>query len=435
MKRFFCTIGILALFCTLNSYAACPEKLNFKGGVVVEGHILSQEIGETITFSVERTFVTMPSKWIAMRVEANRPYSALNATWKQWLKDSGTESEYKESTKEIAMLTLKLLDKSKIKLSTKNKQSDSISYNVLSNIFNKESRLVHVIEDGAYISFIDLSNCVCKFKWSDIYSVEFAEREKHALNGIVDVIEDIDENIYKGQIIEKILEERIRLKKTDGMIVNILNENINSIKKEKLNPDESIFRQAQYLDDVDGTKGIIICQQVNHPSPYIKMLYADENEKQISLDKIKIIRSVENKKYEPLSDIIIESDEVYFDKRKTFPVVCKNRKGAFALEKDSVKNISELYLNQNKHLIEVYFANSIPNKSAIFLPVNNEGTGKDINLSFSYEDVLQKGILPEKQSISINNTLRMVYKVTPGYYVLYIPKTGKCYFCNIKTLK
>jgi hypothetical protein len=295
--------------------------------------------------------------------------------------------------------------------------------------------LVHVIEDGAYISFIDLSNCVCKFKWSDIYSVEFAEREKHALNGIVDVIEDNDENIYKGQIIEKILEERIRLKKTDGMIVNILNENINSIKKEKLNPDESIFRQAQYLDDVDGTKGIIICQQVNHPSPYIKMLYADENEKQISLDKIKIIRSVENKKYEPLSDIIIESDEVYFDKRKTFPVVCKNRKGAFALEKDSVKNISELYLNQNKHLIEVYFANSIPNKSAIFLPVNNEGTGKDINLSFSYEDVLQKGILPEKQSISINNTLRMVYKVTPGYYVLYIPKTGKCYFCNIKTLK
>ena len=58
--------------CSCNVYASCPEKLNFKGGVVVEGHIVSQEIGESVQFSVERVKATIPAKWVAARVDANR---------------------------------------------------------------------------------------------------------------------------------------------------------------------------------------------------------------------------------------------------------------------------------------------------------------------------------------------------------------------------
>lgn len=432
MKRFIFSISLLAFMCSCNVYASCPEKLNFKGGVVVEGHIVSQEIGESVQFSVERVKATIPAKWVAVRVDANRNYGELNSKWKEWLHETGKESEYKDSKKSFVMLDMRLVDKAKMKSFTKAKQGDSISYHVLSNIFNNDSREVHIFEDGSSISFIDLTNCQCTFKWSDIRSVEFAEREPKALNGIVDVVEETDGLVYKGQIIEKVLSDRIRLKTSDGMIRSILNSNINCIKKEPLNPEVSILKQTPYLDEVNGMEGLITCQQINHTTPYIQFLKRSEDEVQISMDKITTIGSVKNDSYEPLVDIIITGEEAFFNRTRIPAVTCTSKKEGLFIDRDSLKTFHEIALDTKKRTIEVHMANTDQNKSAKLLLVKTLDKENDYNIIFPYKNILQAALIPKEQSVSVNNTLRIKYEVTQGYYVLYIPGIEKGYYCKIK---
>ena len=429
MKKLFVAIGICALVCLGNIHASRTEKINFKGGVVVEGHITSQKLGESITFSVERTNANINSKWIASRRDAGRTYNELPSVWKDWIKESGKESVYQNSNNKFAMQSIRLYDNAKLK-SFKMNQGDSITAKVLSTIFNGESHVVHILEDGAIIGFLDQSPSTCVFNWSDIRSVEYVERESNALNGIIDVVE-AKSGVYKGQIIEKILDDRIRLKTSEGMIRNILNEDIISLKKERLNPNVSILKQTQYFDEVNGTVGLIVSQQMKQNPPYIIILDEKDCERQINMEKIRTIKSVKNKNYESLTDIIIKGDEAYFNKVEIPSVICKNKKGLFTLGKDSVERIKELHIDSDESHLEVLMANNDLNKTAILLPVNKEMDGKDVILSFSYEDVLQKAIASKSQDVSINNTLHLEYTVSHGYYVLYIPKAEKFFFCKI----
>lgn len=432
MNKLLFTISCMALLYTGNAYATCTETLVFKGGVTVEGRILSQTIGKSVRFAVEHTTATIPAQWAVNRSDASREYRELSSAWKEWIKDAGKKAEYKDSTKQFAMLDFILCNKAKFSELSKKSRKDSITYRVLSEILDNDSHQVHLVEDGASISFINISYKVCNFKWSDIQSVKYAERDKMALNGILDVVEHKNGPVYKGQIIEKVFGDRIRIKETDGMVRSVLNEDINAIKKEGLNPDVPIINQAQYLDDVNDIVGLIICQQVNHSSPYIRILTEYGNEKTINMDKINSITSVENKNYQPLSDYLIEDDEAYFNDIKTPSVICKSKRDEYALEHDSLKKIQEIRLLDGKNTLDVYMSNTDLNRSAIFIPLKNMGIGLEIELSFSKDDILQKSIAAQNQSVSVHNVLHLEYQVRPGFYVLFIPKTKKGYFCRVR---
>lgn len=430
-NKLLIAVSLIALACSDNANASPSEKLKFKGGVVVEGHILSQDIGKSIRFAVERTKASIPAQWVAVRTDASREYSELSLVWNKWIKEAGEESEYKDSNKRFAILDFILCNRDQYNKVYKKNAKDSVTYRVISEIFDNDSHQVHLVEDGASISFIDVSNKVCTFKWSDIYSVEFAERDKMALNGILDVVELKNGPIFRGQIIEKVLGDRIRIKDADGMIQSVLNDDISAIKKEGLNPDVPILNQTRYLDDVNDNVGLIICQQMDHSSPYIQIKSVYGGEKSISMDKIKTITSVENTNYQPLSDYLIEGDEAYFNDVKTPSVICKNKKDGYALGQDSIEKIQQIHLEGGKNTLGVYMSNSDLNKSAVFIPLKNMGNEKEIILSFSKDDILQKSIVAQNQSVSVHNVLHVEYKVSPGYYVLFIPKTQKGYFCRV----
>ena len=83
-------------------------------------------------------------------------------------------------------------------------------------------------------------------------------------------------------------------------------------------------------------------------------------------------------------------------------------------------------------MIEVHMANTDQNKSAKLLLLKKLDKVNDSDIIFPYKDVLQKALIPKEESVSINNTLRLKYEVTKGYYVLYIPGTEKIYYCKIK---
>lgn len=432
MNKLLLAISLIALTCYDNANASPTEKLKFKGGVVVEGHILSQDIGKSITFAVECTKATIPGQWVTYRSDVSREYSEIAPVWKKWIKENKKESDYDDSTKQFAILELILCNNSQFSKLDSKIRKDSVTFRVISEILGNNSHQVHLLEDGASICFIDISSKKCNFKWSDIYSVEFNERDKMALNGILDIVELNNGSIYKGQIIEKVLGDRIRIKDADGMLRSVLNEDIRSIKKEGLNPDVPILHQAQYLDDVNDNVGLIICQQVNHSSPQIRLLTEYGGEKSINMEDIKTITSIENKNYKPLSDYLIEGDEAYFNDVKTPSVICKNRKDNYTLEQDSISKIQQIHLEDGKNTIDVYMSNTDLNKSAVFLPLNNIGNEKNINLSFSKDDILQKNIVAQNQSVSVHNVLHKEYKVSPGYYVLFIPKTKKGYFCMVR---
>ena len=432
MNKPLLTISFIALFCFDNANASPSEKLKFKGGVVVEGHILCQDIGKSIRFAVERTKATIPEQWVATRTDASREYSKLAPIWQNWIKETGKESEYKDSNRKFAILDFILCNKDKYSKLPSRIRKDSVTYRVISEILDNDSHQVHLFEDGASISFIDVSYKVCNFKWSDIYSVEFVERDKMALNGILDVVELKNGSIYEGQIVEKVLGDRIRIKEADGMIRSVLNENISAIKKKGLNPDVPILNQTKYLDDINDCVGLIICQLMDPSSPKIQIKTEYGGEKTISLEKIKTITSVENKNYQPLSDYLIEGDEVYFNNVKTPSVFCKSKKDSYTLEQDSITKIQQILLESGRNTINVYMSNTDLNKSAVFLPLKNIENEKDNYMSFSKDEILQNSIVAQSQSVSLHNVLHKEFKVSPGYYVLFIPKTQKGYFCKVR---
>lgn len=427
-KSVLFTISVLSLYAVLHSQANCVEKLNLKGGIVVEGHIVSQTLGESVTFSVERTYATINSTWLVRRTDDVIKTSELKDGWKTW----ADEQQEIRDKKEITLSVIKLANIETMSANKSIWQTDSMKAKILHSMFNGDSHKVYIYEEGAYLRFVDPSPNEHLFNLSDIYSIEYKEREATAINGIIDVVEVKSGEVHKGQILEKVIGNYTRIKTNDGKLVSILNKDIDSQKKEALNPDIPIFKQAEYLDEVNGTIGLIMYQNNNLDNPYILIQEENSHEKRIYLKDVKSIFSRKNIKYEPLNDIEINNNEIYFNRSEALPILCeKNKKGLFVLSNDSIVKMCEIDIEGNNKELVVEMANTESNKTVFLFPITKIKVDKQSVYAFSYEDVLDKSISLSREFISKNNTLRRVYIISKGVYALYVPKSGKFYFCKI----
>ena len=78
----------------------------------------------------------------------------------------------------------------------------------------------------------------------------------------------------------------------------------------------------------------------------------------------------------------------------------------------------------------VYFV-AVP-KEGHTLTVVVETSRGEKKYSYTYEDMVNKRIHESDKKVTVNKTLRRMYKIRHGVYVLYIPKTEKTYICKIK---
>lgn len=434
MKKIIFVIGVISLLCVCKTHAIRTEKLNLKGGVVVEGHIQSQALGKSVTFSIERTHATVDSKWIADRTIEKVEIKSLKNPWKEWVDEQEDTKKFLSTKENITLSKIRFVSKSAIRSDTSLWPKDSLKMSVLSYLFDEYNHQVYMFEEGAYFSFVDLTPKVVKFNLSDIYSIEYCERDSMSLNGIVDVIElkNNSEASLKGQIIEKVVGKLIKIKTRDGIIHSVLNSNIRCLRKEKLNPDISILKQAQFLDIVNGTRGIIVCQELSSEKPYIQMIDEEESQKQFDMKEVETIKSYENSNYDPMLDIVIKGQEVYFNRHIAKPVVCMKRKENYSIIGDSLVNIPKLALDSIGGEMIVEMLNLTGNARISLLPILGYKFRGKMVYDIPNELFADGYISASSRFVSVNNTLRLVYKVKKGLYALYISDKKKFYFCEVK---
>ena len=434
MRKIIYIIGVVSLLGVYKTYAIRTEKINLKGGVVVEGHIQSQTLGKSVTFSVERTYATVNSAWIADRSTEKVEIKSLKSPWEEWINEQKGTTKLLNGKGSIYLSKITFADKGSMRSDPSLCSEDSLKMAVLSYLFDDYNHQVFMFEEGAYCSFVDLTPKVAQFNISDIRSIEYQERDSMALNGIVDVVElkNVSDATYKGQIIEKVPGSLIRIKTDDGIIHSVLNSNIKCLRKEKLNPNVSILNQAQFLDNIDGTRGIVVCQDLNSSNPFIQMIDEEENQRQFDMKDVTSISSYENRNYNPMHDIVIKGQEVYVNRYEVHPIVCVKKNGNYAVIEDSLANIPRLKLDSIGGELIVEMANLTGNARISLLPITGSKVKSKMVYNIPNELFADGYISASSQSVSVNKTLRLVYKIKKGLYAIYVSENKKFYFCEVK---
>ena len=434
MRKIIFIIGVVSLLGVCKTFAIRTEKVNLKGGVVVEGHIQSQTLGKSVTFAVERTYATVNSAWIADRSTERVEIKSLKSPWDEWINEQKGTTKLLNGKGSIYLSKIKFADKGSMLSDTSSCSEDSLKRAVLSYLFDDYNHQVFMFEEGAYCSFVDLTPKVAQFNISDIRSIEYKERDSMALNGIVDVIEmkNVSDATYKGQIIEKVPGNLIRIKTDDGIIHSILNSNIKCLRKEKLNPNVSILNQAQFLDNIGGMRGVVICQNLSSSNPYIQMIDEDESQRQFDMKDVNSISSYENRNFDPMHDIVIKGQEVYVNRHEVHPIYCIKKKDKYTVIGDSLADIPKLKLDSIGGNLIVEMANKTGNRRISLLPITRSEVKSKMIYDIPNELFADGYVSANSQSVSVNNTLRLNYKVKKGLYAIYVSDKKKFYFCEVK---
>lgn len=414
-----------------SAYAQYPDCLVLKNGIILKGFITKQRVGKDIAFSIEQTEALLGSCWIKLLDSKEYDVKNLPLEWKSWVTENDKKANEGNLTKTLSLSRVELAIKD---VSGKDKDvwcTDSAKIKVLSFLFKNYNHLVHFLEDGDMIRFVDLTPNTYTFKLSEIKSIKYKQRDYDVLNGIIDVVEVKTGKVYKGQIIEKEIGKLVKLKTEDGIIYNISSQEIVSQRKEAWDANSSILEQTKYLDVVNGTRGLIIEQHTLKSDSYILFLDMSNRKRRIELKDVKQIDYVLNPQYTCQTDIIIKNDEVFMNRSKVQPLHCKKDKIRLHLITDSIMNkMQELKIESSPKELVVEMAEKEANKKIFLFPVKMNSQEKEF--TYSFEDMLNNYVQVLSQKVTVNKTLRRSFHVIEGTYILYIPKTDKIYLCKVK---
>ena len=416
---------IIFIFAILSTYAYSQEQLILKNGIVVNGHIMQQTLGKDVTFSIEQTEASVCSNWASVSNLNKYESKDLSSEWKRWLKNNYQNYYCGDS---LAKLTLGNLEFPSVETVYKNNSTcrvDSSKIELLRSFFNNQMHRVLFLEEGDVYRFIDKTQVTHTFNFSEIQSIRYQERNPMEINGILDVIEVKNGPIYKGQVIEKVIGKLVKLKTEEGTIKNIISKEIVCQKKEGLNPDCSILEQAPFFDEIENERGVII-EQYNS---YITFLSENNDEKRIELKSVNQIRSKENPSYKSLLDILVADESVYFNRKLVSSIICKKDKnGLYVIPDSIIDNKEEIVIETYPQELVIEMADNDNNIDIFLFPIQKT----EKKYSYTYEDMVNKRIHESDKKVTVNKTLRRMYKIRHGVYVLYIPKTEKTYICKIK---
>lgn len=429
MKTFKFYLSLAFCICSTVIWGKSYEQLVLKDGSILEGYISLQHPGKDMVFSAERAIVYIPSERIQSMISHEIPTSSLAPAWKEWINENPLSVRTQGNTKSITLhdILLKeapkaLKDTTIVVDSVKSKQGHLVSD------WYVTPRKVRILETGITIKYLDLTPNTYHLEWSDIQMIKREKRSDLDLSGINDIIVLRSGTYLTGQIVEQRPGKQIHLWKDDGIIEVIDNKQIASQKKEKVNPDQSLFEQVQ-LQDVVCTKegnvftGVIIEQNYGSEKEPSFLLLQDEkgNIHRMNNSSIEEIRKEVNKKYNPLTDVLIQGDEILINRDSAELATMEEVKSVFVISADSkVTRLSHAAIKQ-KLIIEM---NDNPNNhNWILLDVHqSEVKGKGLLYTFTYEDLLRKGSQPTEKVVSIHKTLKMTYTIGMGHYILYNPQ-------------
>lgn len=431
MRKIRIAITCLAclIFGIVTLQAQNIESVELCDGSILEGYISEQLPGKSMTFSSCRATIVVSNKQISSIVNHSMEYASLSAEWKSWA------DEFAKGEKGITLSDIHLV----AELNSKKTNADSIGANEnLSGYLNSFPCKVRILEKGAVIKYLDLSPQTYRLKWSDIKSVRRPRRSDLLLSGLNDVVTLKGGNErFVGEIIEQILGKQIRLLKQDKMVEVISSDQIASIRKEKLNPEQDIFEQASLLDQVytragDCITGIILEQNfvnTKERKAFITILTQNGESRNVPYSDVEKYGRYINTSSKLLSDVIL-NDTVVMVNRREVQHTCfeqdeedflyaKNVDKAVMLKKDSLEE-KQFFSLEVKDITDV-------NDYALIRAIERKEKKKDsAKIGFTYENFAIYSVRAIEQKVSVNGTRKMKFIVSDlGWYVLYLPKQKK----------
>ena len=432
MRTPLITVMMLALFSASITFAnPAPQKIHLKGGIVAEGHITRQQ-SKTITFSVETAVALIDSRWVDNRY-SRKISKNKQERWRQWIDEHAADLRETKGSDSISLSTIELFDETVVRKSKALWRNDSASYKQLRALFGGGvSPLVYICEDGAVLRIVQVEQCECVFNIADISSIDYRERDTMALTGIQDVIETKNESVYKGQILSKVPGKMVRIRAEDGRVCNILNKDIACQKIIPLNKDLPIIKQTEFVDEVNGIRGIIVLQDNRGDAPYIIIDNGNGQQTRIEMKDIRSIDTYRNQQYENITDTKVQEDEVVFNRTRSTPTPCVNMRGLFVLTEKHKNGITSVQSEGEETSLLVEMKSTEDNRGAVLFPVVKCKVGKEQLYAFTFEDILNNAIVNKSEMITPGGTLRRTYTVKNGMYAIFVPKTKKVFYCNVR---
>lgn len=276
------------------------------------------------------------------------------------------------------------------------------------------------------------------FSIGDVTKIERELRPENQTFGIIDVITTRSGEVYEGQVIGQTLGSSIQI--WDGRKSNtVYNNNLASQEKRPLDASKDIIEQSPFLDVVVTQRvtyrGLIIMQNYGseQQSSYLKIQETNGEISRVLISQIVELQREPNPQYSAAStggsDFVPEPGVIYFNSQAVKSISTEKDDGVFILDEDDTDGTLVLPLENGQ--LTVVMDDNADNRNTILLPIEQRKVGRKKKFAFDYEDLVDKAVSAET-STSDNGTLRRVYTIQPGTYVLYHRTTGKVNFCEFQ---
>lgn len=404
MKTLFSKIAVAAFAAgfTICASAQNIEQLVCRDQSVYEGFIREQKSGKSMSVFAEKATIVIKKSKVKSSATRNVDVKDLSDAWQQWVNDN-----LPEGTEQIALKTL---------------HCDDISYND-----------VYVIEDGSYVTFLDLSKREYTIPWSNILSTTKTLRPDNEFSGVNDVVRTRYDDKYVGQITEQCLGQFVKMRTEDGKTVSLSPSDLVSTAVVAINDKLPLFSQTKLLDiiEVDGQRleGIIVSREFGK---VLCLQFKDGRVREYPIGKVTTYSKKVNPDYVSLTDRKIAKNEFYLDGEKVeMDTLIKKDIGfllqdtTYIMKKKGEKVMLEVALDDEFHPVT-----AVKTVSLDVYKLNEDGRqdrslGRETIIVAQYADMVQAPVLCKRSVSPLGNVnVEYVFK-DEGIYAIYIKGMDK----------
>ena len=402
--------GILFIVCLLQGVVALNativQKLVLKSGSELEGYISKQRPGSNFTFVAEKAVIYMPGTEVKNIFDNEIKIKDLSPAWIKWAE----KNDAFKGSGEDRVLTLS---------------------NIVTG--NKTINRVRILEKGAKIKYLEMSDNLYSLDWDTIEVVRVNKRVKTALSGINRVYKLKNGTEYEGQYVEEVPGKTLSLYSNSG-VVEVFNTNeVVKYSMKKVNPNQSLFEQSELLDilqlkDNAVKTGIVIEQNFDERSPvdnYLLIQTVGGTTESVKLADIIEYRKEVNPQYTPLYDVLLDKGELVINRQPINEMKVKESDGYIILPQDTGAVVITKTSPETEVIIEARFQNDDATHTLEIVRVKDIKDRKDRHLfwGFTYEDIVKTQVQPKSVQTSVNQTTKFIYLFDrTGLYVIYNPK-------------
>lgn len=438
MKRIL-MLGFACLWLFSAQYADAQkvETLVLSDGTELTGYVSVQNFNDGVTFYSVESKIVMPSEYVHLCTDYMEKYDNLSSEWKEWADANNwnPDEDFNLNTIELKHKSLPFAQPKKFTIA----DSEELKK-------NSEIPDVHILMKGDRIIFVDMHPYTFTLSWDVIECQKRQPRDEQQLNGLVDVLRKGGKSEeLKGTIVEQKPGKEIQLQNSNRLIEVLKADDIVSIRKERVNADQTLLQQSPLIETIvlktgEGITGLIKEQNfdVDDGKGYSIMTVeqADGSSRIVPHVDVKEILRKPNPDYVPLFDKELAADsimllndrevkfaELKFNKKKTELRVANLDSCLIGLMLDEVKD--------GKFIFEVKNINDMAGFELV--PLYEKGKKKKVEWGFTTQERYENAIRPEQKSVNSKEVLKMTFVVTkPGLYLLYQPKQKRGIVCKIK---